>query len=180
MLAVGGVDQKGDVAVVHEATVHELHFAAEIFDDALFPQAGPVADLDQFFGGDGHQADGAAHTVQSAGLLQCSSDAQQGGRLGVVAAGVNIAGLRITLGMGGDDQAVQLAHDQQFGAGLAGVDIGIETGDIARLHQFITQLPVFSSQIFVGLPLTVTGFGMLPNMALGGEHQLTLGGHHFF
>ena len=33
---------------------------------------------------------------------------------------------------------------------------------------------------YTHLPLTVTGFGMLPNMALGGEHQLTLGGHHFF
>ena len=58
----------------------------------------------------------------------------------MVAAGVDIAGLRITLGMGGDDQAVQLAHDQQFGAGLAGVDIGIEAGNVAGQGQCVACL----------------------------------------
>ena len=180
MIPAAGVDQKGDVAAVHIATVHELHFTAEIFDDALLAQLFPEADFDQLFGRNGHQADGAAHAVHGAGLLQRGGDAQKGGDLAVVAAGVDIAGLRVTVGVSGDDQAVQLAHDQQLGAGLAGVDVGIETGDVPRLHQLIAQFLEFFGQIGVGFPLPIAGLRMLPDVIGGRKHHFPLGSYDFF
>ena len=57
----------------------------------------------------------------------------------MVTAGMDTAGVLSGLGMGRDNKTVHLTHDQQLGAGAAGVDIGIETGDVASLYQGITQ-----------------------------------------
>ena len=146
----------------------------------MLPQGLAVADLDQLFGRNSHQADRAAHAVQSAGLLQGSGDAQQGCGLGVVAAGVDKAGLRVTLRMGRDDQAVQLTHDEQFGAGFARVDIGVEARDVARLCQLIAQLFILLFQISMGLPFPIASLRVLPNVALRGEHQVTLASYDVF
>ena len=100
--------------------------------------------------------------------------------MGVVAAGMDKAGLRVTLRVGGDDQAVHLAHDEQFRAGSARVDVGIKAGDVARFGQLIAQLFKLFFQIGVGLPFPVTGLRVFPDLALCGEHQVPLASDDVF
>ena len=98
----------------------------------------------------------------------------------MVAAGVDKAGFRVALRVSGHNQAVQLAHNQQLGAGAASVQISVKTRDIAGFRQLIAQLFEFAGQIFVGLPFPVACFRVFPDMTFGGEHQVSLAGYDFF
>ena len=159
--AGAGVEQIGDIHAVHVAAVHEFHLAAHVADDALAAQLIAEFDLDQLLGGHGHQTDGAAEAVQCAGFLQGQSDADQRSALGVMTAGVGAA--VDGFGMVGRGEGVQLSHDEHLGAGTAGVNVGIEAGDVSGLGQLIAGLGEDIRQILVGLPLFETAFGVLPD-----------------
>ena len=79
------------------------------------------------------------------------------------------------LGMVRDVQGVKLAHDAKLGAGLAGVDIGIEAGYIAGQGQRIAQGLKLLDQIVVGFPLGIACLGMGPKPSLGVEDHLLMG-----
>ena len=164
-----GVDHETDVHPVQNAAVHELLLAAKITDDTLLLELLAEVNFNKLLGRDGDEADGAAQALQSAGGLQTSGYAQQGGALAVVAAGVDSAGLGITLGVRGDDERVHLAEHGDAGAGTAGVNIGPETGDVARLGDGVTQFLKLFFHIGVGLPLPVAGLGVGPDVSLGGQ-----------
>ena len=167
------MDHHGDVHVIKEAPVHELHLAAHVVDGALLAQLLPERELDHLLGGDGHEADGARETVQSAGLFESGGQTQKGGALALVPAAVGHTVHR--LGMVGDVQSVQLPHDTEGGAGPAGLDVGVEAGDVARLYQLIAQTFVLFHKVLVGLPLGVAGLGVGPEPAFGVQYQLPVG-----
>ena len=75
----------------------------------------------------------------------------------------------------GDVKSVELAEDGKCRAGLAGVDIGIEAGDIACLIEGISQGLIFFCQISVGFPFGIACLGMGPKPSLGVEDELLMG-----
>ena len=89
-----------------------------------------------------------------------------------MAAGMHIAGLGVSLGMGGADERVHFAHNGDGGAGAAGVHIHIEAGDIAGQNRLVAQLPVLLQQILVGFPLPVAGFRIFPHKVHGIQRTL--------
>ena len=164
LLPDAGMEHKGNIAAIHVAPVHEFHLAAQVMDDTLVPERITEADFNELFGGNRHQTDGTAETIQGAGLLQSQGDTHQACTLGVMTAGVGAA--IPGFGMGGSHQSVQFAQDQDLGAGLAGVDIGVEAGDISCVGQGVASLFKNLGQVSAGIPLFEAGFRMLPNVAL--------------
>ena len=154
--------------------MHKLRLAAHVADDALFLQLHAVFDLNELLGRHGAQADTAAQAVQRAGFPERRGDAHQRRALGGVAAGVDGTGPGVTLGMGGDDEAVQLAEDQHLRAGTAGVQHGVEAGDVPRLGEVVAQVAEHLGKIRVGLPLPIAGLRVFPDIVQGVEDQLTV------
>ena len=169
-----GMHHKGQINAVKQTAGQEFRLAAKIPDLAFRAKLTAVLDFQQFLRRNSTQADSAAQAIQRAGFFQGSRYADQRGALRIVAAGVNRARYRVRLGMVGADDGVQFAQNQQFGARTAGINAGDKTGQIFRTFQFIAQSGEDVLHVLRGFFLTITGFGMLPDIAFRFQDQIAV------
>src|SRR4029450_5171596 len=102
-------------------------------------------DVASLLGGHREEREIARQVIERARLEQAHRCAQHARDLRVVATGVRRAGLRISLGMPGDAQAVQLADDREGGPGPAaatrvGADAGHREPDLGSQPQATERL----------------------------------------
>ena len=109
----------------------------------------------------------AGQAVQSPRLPQRQRQAQHGRHLGVVAAGMHRAGLRIRLRMRRAQQGVQLRQDQHLGTRLAGVQLRVEARDVPRQGQLVARRLEALGHVLMGEPLLEAGLRMGPERPLG-------------
>ena len=84
-----------------------------------------------------------------------------------MAAGVDVMGLRITARVVCDDQGVQLAEDRNLRTRLSGVEICVESRDVAGLGQRISKLLKMLLHVSGSLPLAVSRLRVCPDMVSG-------------
>ena len=74
----------------------------------------------------------------------------------MMAAGVDVMGLRITARVVCNDQGVQLAEDRDLRTRLSGVEICVESRDVAGLGQRVSKLLKMLFHVGRSLPFAVS------------------------
>ena len=85
----------------------------------------------------------------------------------MMAAGVDVMGLRITARVVCNDQGVQLAEDRDLRTRLSGVEICVESRDVAGLGQRVSKLLKMFFHVGRSLPFAVSRLRVRPDMVSG-------------
>ena len=122
------MDHHRHVDIVEMALGDEFGLAEQEFD--LAPLAPPQAllDIDEFLGRHREKHDFAGEVLGRARRRQPHRDAEHAGDLGVVAAAVRRAGMRVGERVLGGAQAVELAEQRETRAGLAAAQPPLDPG----------------------------------------------------
>ena len=161
LLFTAGVVAHHDVHIVQGPDPQQLALAAAVADQALLPHLVAFFDLHIFFR---RHAEEHHIAVEGGGDLRISQGqggAHHTGGLGVVAAAVGGAGLRIGVGVVGDGQSVELPHQADGGAVAVRFQIALHAGDgksllcpqaqaLHRLREFSGGAMLLKAQLGVG------------------------------
>ena len=85
----------------------------------------------------------------------------------MMAAGVDVMGLRITARVVCNDQGVQLAEDRDLRTRLSCVEICVESRDVAGFCKCVSKLLKMLFHVGGSLPLTESCLRMCPDMVSG-------------
>ena len=166
------MEHERHVRAVEIAAVEEFVLAAVVADSARFPQFLAEVRLNFFFGGYGAQPYRAAHGIGYAPFFERERNADHSRALSVMPARVRVAVDRREVV--GNVQSVQFAQYEYFRTGLARVDVGVKTGNIACFNKRIARFLENIFEISRGLPLPIARFRVRPDVALGGEYFVTV------
>src|SRR5881296_52485 len=108
-----GVDHHRHVDVVQVSQAQQLALAPQELEPPLADFLETPLEVAALLRGDGHQRQAAGQVLEGLHGHQADRRADQPGDLGVVAARVSRARLRVGFGMAGDDERVELAQERE-------------------------------------------------------------------